>query len=264
MKGQIIVLFGVALMFLLVLSGLILDGGFLFYRWWEAQERIDADTCGVAAGATVNSPATFLFSNGSVYGTYSGTTPTFLLQLVGLEPNDDSQANDDTGNEFSGVCFPWYQGQDVDFDPHITFSPATTGTSPQANKDLIKQTLLGEITAPLPDVGVRVAHVNGVSNNQLVKAALDAGWEVGDVIAVLLFNGDIEGKSPWENIQITGYALFQIDQIEKNYLIAHFQEYVSTSELLSAVRVQQVAYDYSTSATIIPSPVPTQTPTSSP
>jgi hypothetical protein len=131
--------------------------------------------------------ATFLNADASVYGEFTGTSPTFLMQLVGFteftysvrarclrpgalftpvcvktnwfdsnphtvlgnEQEDDDQADDAQGKDFAGACLPWAQSQVPNFDPRVWFYPATESQSPQPHKDLFRKAILGSVTVPL-------------------------------------------------------------------------------------------------------------------
>ena len=283
-NGQAIVVVAIGMVVILVAAGLILDSSYLFLSRQWAQEDLDAAVCGIAAGAYVVTPATITIGARDVRGTYSGTTPTFLLQLVGFdhfeytvnarclrpraglvpilvkepwlddaphpilgqEGPGDAQCDACQGSDFSGGGLPWIECSGVDCSPRTYWPPAVAGNSPSQFKDLFKSAVANLIPSPLPSLGARIPTITGVSNSFLVKE-MDEHYDVGDEIVVLVFSGEIvrPDAGPWENAQVIGFALMTITDVDSNTLFAKFTEFIpSLSELSLIVRTQPVPWEW--------------------
>jgi len=239
-RGQALPILAIELVLLLVLAGLIADGGYLWLSHRLDQDDLDAAVCGIALGVNVPTEATITISNTDVRGELESTSPTFLLQLVGFrefhytvrsrclrpraqfspicvksawfdgeshtilgaEHPGEQQADDSQGADYVGACLPWIQSQVPNFDPRIFYDPATESQSPNPFKDIYRDGILGIVPIPIPGVGTRIPQVSGVSNHQVVQAVVDAGLVEGDQIAVLEFDGTITVPDP-------GYAPYE-------------------------------------------------------
>ena len=283
-NGQAIVLVAIGTVLILVAAGLILDSSYLFLSRQWAQEDLDAAVCGIAAGAYVVTPATITIGTRDVRGTYSGTTPTFLLQLIGFdhfeytvnarclrprarlvpilvkepwldgvpypilgqEGPGDAQCDACQGSDFSGGGLPWIECSGVDCSPRTYWPPATEGNSPSQFKDLFKDAVASLIPSPLPSPGTRIPTITGVSNNFLVKE-MDEHYDVGDEIVVLVFSGEIvrPDAGPWENTAILHYAVMRIESLDTNTMSASFVESIADPAGVYAItHVQQVPFEW--------------------
>ena len=66
-----------------------------------------------------------------------------------------------------------------------------------------------------------------------MKAMRQAGYEVGDQILVMVYNGTIDHPEPkygiWENLEVIYYALAEITQVQANTVWTAFVEAPITS-----------------------------------
>jgi hypothetical protein len=71
-----------------------------------------------------------------------------------------------------------------------------------------------------------------------VKTVKEAGYEVGDQILVMVYNGTIDQPEPkygnWENLEVIYYVLAEITQVDANTVWTTFVEAPITS--IEAVR----------------------------
>lgn len=285
-RGQVLPIFAFGLIVILVLAAVIFDGGYLWLSWQVEQDDLDAAVCGIALGVPVATDATITISDSDVRGVLSATSPTFLLQLVGFEQFEftvrsrclrpsakfspvcvksawfdgeahtilgaehpgEQQADESQGADYVGACLPWVQSQVPNFDPRSFYAPATESQNPNPFKDIYRDGVQGIVPVPLPSPNTRIAQLSGVSNQQVVKAFVDAGLGVGDEIAVLEFDGVIvkpdPGYAPFENMAIIGYGIYRIEEIGSNYLIASMVRHVTFEEFKSAISAQQVPWEW--------------------
>lgn len=285
MRGQILPILAIGLVATLIAAGLVLDGGYLMWTWWTAQENLDAAVCGIAAGAIVQTPATITFGDRDVRGVLTANSPTFLLQLAGFdgfeytvrsrclrprahllpilvkqtwtdglpwpilgqEGPGDTQCDACQGSDFSGGGLPWIECDSPDCSSRTYWPPATEGNSPSQFKDLFKDAAANTIPSPLPAISSRIPTITGVSNNFLVKE-MDKHYNVGDEIVVLVFSGTIVRPvaGPWENTEIITYAIFRIDSMDTNTLRASFIETIPDAAGVNRVtHVQPVPFEWS-------------------
>ncbi len=278
-----LLLFGIAIPVMLVAAGLLTDGGYLAISIWHDQEELDAAVCGIAAGASVSTPATITIGNAEVWGEHTNTSPAFLMQLVGfseytytvrarcLRPRagmapiavkelwldgeghpilgqdmspGESQCDTCKGADFVGAVLPWYVCDGLECDTQVVWPPAEETNSPQTAKDLFHDFMLGSISAPTPPIGTRIPQVNGVSNKFLVDAMIDGGYGVGDELVVLVFDGSVQDVR-WENVEIMYYAVFTITEFTANSMSAEYVERIDDiSGVLAVIQVRQVPWDW--------------------
>ena len=92
-RGQVLPLFAIALILVLVLTGIVLDGGLLTMSWWSLQEDADAACIAGATGGDTNlalanagqPAATLTWTDRTLYLEVDKTEPVYLLQLVGIK-----------------------------------------------------------------------------------------------------------------------------------------------------------------------------------
>ena len=274
-QGQVLPIIALGLVALLIVAGLILDGGYLWLSWLWDQEDLDAQVCGLAAGAMIDtSPAVIAYGERDVRGVLTASSPTFLLQLVGFdgfeytvrsrclrpraaltpilvkepwldglpypilgqEGPGDTQCDDCQGSDFSGGGLPWIVCDGEDCSPRTYWPPATEGNSPSQFKDLFKDAVAGLLSSPLPPIGNRIPTITGVSDNFLVKE-MDERYDVGDEIVVLVFSGTIvrPDAGPWENAAILYYAVMRIESMDVNTLEASLVEVLPNAEAVRLV-----------------------------
>src|SRR3990167_4651767 len=186
-SSQALLIVAVALVGMLVLAGLIVDGGYLWLSAQWAQEDLDAAVCGIAAGANVSTPAVITIGNRDVRGILTQSTQTFFLQLVGFTHFDytvrsrclrplaravpiavkepwldymelpilgaenpgEQQCDDCQGAEFSGAVLPWVECTGTNCEPKQWWPPATESGSPNPLKDIFRDAILGSVSVPL-------------------------------------------------------------------------------------------------------------------
>ena len=134
----------------------------------------------------------------------------------------------ESGNDFRGGVIPQVWCENTNCEPRLFFEPASETNAPATLKDVLQATILGNVNGPLVPIGGIIPHPSGTSNNFLVKAMVNAGYEVGDQIIVMVYNGTVTQPDPgygdWENLQIVYYAIAQITEIDANTLTAYFVE----------------------------------------
>ena len=92
-RGQMLILFAVALVVMLVLTGVVLDGGLMMVSWWSLQEDADAACIAGATGGDANAalgaagqPAATVTSDGRTLRLeVTKTEPVYFLHLVGFD-----------------------------------------------------------------------------------------------------------------------------------------------------------------------------------
>jgi hypothetical protein len=109
---------------------------------------------------------------------------------------------------------------DVDVYSPLTEPPA----NPQTVKDLVADCFSGSGCGIIQPVGSHIPIVSGTSDRQLVQSFCDAGCAVGTLVVVMLFDGEVYDPDPtfgnWENVAITGYAVYRITDTSANAIEA--------------------------------------------
>lgn len=269
-RGQMLVLFGVALAVMLILTGVVLDGSLLVVSWWTLQEDADAACIAGATGgdpqaalANANQPSAILtWTDRTLYLEVSKNEPVYFLQLVGItglkfevrsrclipsaallpiavkrswldegliDPDliygilgqEADQCDVCKGSDFAGAVLPNVICSNVECDPR-TFYGVDEANSPNTFKDVIEDLMRAASRINLVGIGTRVPKISGVSNKMLVKAVADTRSE-GDHLIVMIFDGEIAGPSPWENLEVVSYAEVEItDLSDSNTLWVRF------------------------------------------
>ena len=137
------------------------------------------------------------------------------------------------GSDFAGAVIPQVWCSDMNCSDKQIFLPALETNAPNVLKGLVRDTIMDESGSPLVPIGQRIPQIGGVSNHFLVKAMRQAGYEVGDQILVMVYNGTIDHPEPkygnWENLEVIYYALAEITQVEANTVWTAFVEAPITS-----------------------------------
>lgn len=145
-----------------------------------------------------------------------------------------AEADVDAGKNYRGAVYPflWCVNSSTDMTPNgncpyqQVFAPLTQSPpSGQSVKDAIATCWSGlACNRVLSPIGTRLATVSGTSDAQLVKAAKDAGLIVGVRFVAMIYNGSVTKPDPsfgnWENVVITGYALFEVTKVTSNTITA--------------------------------------------
>lgn len=153
---------------------------------------------------------------------------TFPILGQGAEPVLE------VGNDFRGGVIPQVWCANTNCDPKTFFEPAPEVNASGPLKDVLRDTILGLTEGPLVPIGGIIPHPSGTSNHFLVQAVVDAGYEVGDQIIVMVYNGTITRPDPsygsWENLQIIYYAVAEITEIDANTITAYFVRTINNLE----------------------------------
>ncbi len=163
---------------------------------------------------------------------------------------DGAECVECQGASFAGAVIPQIWCENTNCEPRLFFDPTDPANSPNIFKDVFEDTINGTAGSTLVPIGGRVPMIDGVSNRFLVKAMVDAGYEPGDQIIVMVYNGTIDVPDPgygsWDNLEVIYYALATIVEIDPNTL---FVEFVEKIDNLSEVRMlstsRTVPYDWS-------------------
>lgn len=145
-----------------------------------------------------------------------------------------AEADIDNGKSYRGAVYPfiWCVNSESDMTPNSNcaykqiFPPLTvTPPSAQSIKAAIGKCWSGyECSRVLAPVSTRVPSVSGTSDSQLVKSAKDSGLIVGERFIAMIYDGSVQKPDPsygnWENIAITGYALFEVTKTTTNTITA--------------------------------------------
>jgi hypothetical protein len=117
--------------------------------------------------------------------------------------------------------------------------PAPDGSQVNTLKDVVMDYMLFGYDGPLHDPGTFIPRQSGLSNNQTVRAFMTA-HQVGDYVAVMVINdGDVySGEKGFDNVEIIGYAIFQIDDSDANTVWGH-----PVTEILSATEISNYPID---------------------
>lgn len=284
MRGQVLPLLAIALVLLLVLTGVVVDGSLLMLDWWTAQEDLDAECIRVATGGPFEMNGTIWTDGSTLRAESFGSAPTYFLQLIGIN---------EVAYEVRSRCLvpraslmpiavkrPWVSeglvdksltygilGQEKDqcddckgadyagaVVPNVVCANETCdpryfygieeAPSPNILKSVIEDLIRGDIRSPLHGAGVRVPQVSGVSNKFLVKAVADT-HSVGDHLVVMIFDGAIADAQPWENLELESYAVVEIaDLSDVNTLWVTFVRELSVDEVTLLVRARTVSWTW--------------------
>lgn len=130
------------------------------------------------------------------------------------------------GNDFRGAVIPQVWCANSNCNPRTFFEPAPEVNSSNILKDIVRDTILGNAGFPFVPIGGRVPQPSGTSSHFLTKAMVDAGYEVGDQIMVMVYSGIIDRPDPsngnWENLEVIYYAIAEITEIDANTVHAFF------------------------------------------
>lgn len=144
--------------------------------------------------------------------------------ILGRDPHWDL-ADVESGTNFRGAVFlhMWcVPASDPNCPDVRVFYPLTEDPpSAQTQKKLAEDCFMGINCAIWPEtLPQRLPIVSGTSNAQLCQAMQDGGWEVGDRIVVLVFDGEVHSPDPtygnWENVAVLGFAVYEITGFEPN------------------------------------------------
>jgi len=181
--------------------------------------------------------------------------------ILGRDPSWDL-ADVESGTNFRGAVFMhiWCVPSGDPNCPDIrVFYPLTEDPpSAQTQKKLVADCFNGINCSIWPPVSERLPIVSGTSNNQLCKAFQNGGWQVGDKVAVIVFDGTVYSPDPtfgnWENVAVIGYAVYEIREFLPNdntcnYVTAHLVGgiYHSLEEIPADVillRSREISWDY--------------------
>lgn len=158
----------------------------------------------------------------AVLDSLSGKPPEEYT-ILGRDPKWDL-ADKESGTNFRGAVFlhMWCIPATDPNCPNVrVFYPLTEEPpSAQTQKKLVLDCFMGINCSIWPDSGQRLPIVSGTSNKQLCKAFQDGGWQVGDKVVVIIFDGEVYAPDPtygnWENVATVGYAVYQITAFEPN------------------------------------------------
>ncbi|MCJ7805483.1 Tad domain-containing protein [Patescibacteria group bacterium] len=158
----------------------------------------------------------------AVEDSLSGVPPTDYT-ILGRDPSWDL-ADIESGTNFRGAVFVhmWCIPSGDPNCPNIRYFYPLTEAPPsaQTQKRLVEDCFKGINCSIWPDVSERLPIVSGTSDNQLCHAFQDGGWEVGDKIVVIVFDGTVYSPDPtygnWENVAVVGYAVYEIVSFEPN------------------------------------------------
>ena len=148
------------------------------------------------------------------------------IHVVGQE----SQALIDSGENYRGVIFPflWCVESESDYSPNTNcpyaapFWPAVESPpSAQTLKNLLAEYCwAGLCNRVFTPVGTRLPIVSGTSNNQLCKAAVEAGLIPGAEFIAIIYDGEVISPDPsyggWENIGVLGWGTFTVVDLQPN------------------------------------------------
>lgn len=192
----------------------------------------------------------------SLYG-----IPPDEYTILGRDPSWDL-ADVESGTNFRGAVFVhmWCVPSGDPNCPDIrVFYPLTEDPpNAQTQKKLVEDCFQGINCSIWPPVSERLPIVSGTSDNQLCHAFQDGGWQAGDKVAVIVFDGEVYSPDPtygnWENVAVIGYAVYEIRSFEPNpnhcnHVIAHLVGgiYHSLEEIPSDVillRSREISWDY--------------------
>ena len=136
------------------------------------------------------------------------------------------------GSDFRGAVIPQVWCENENCEPKTFFDPAEEKNSPNVFKSLWEDTIQGNAGSPLVDIGTRAPQLAGVSNNFLVKGVQEAGFEVGDEIIVMVYNGTIAvpepGNAMFENIEVIYYMIAEITEFDNNTMFVSMVERLDT------------------------------------
>ena len=181
--------------------------------------------------------------------------------ILGRDPTWEL-ADVESGENFRGAvflhmwCIPSTDPNcpDIRFFYPLTESPPTA----QTQKKLVLDCFLGINCNLWPDTGQRLPIVAGTSDSQLCHAFQDGGWNVGDKVVVIVFDGEVYSPDPtygnWENVAVIGYAVYEIRHFEPNdnncnHVVAHLVGgiYGSLDEIprdVILLRSREIPWDY--------------------
>lgn len=303
-RGQGFLLYAIALIGVIALGSLFVDGGLLLSHAQRLQDDLDVacvyaadfgyDTFDyalamnhhdsiisssialgekntyVATAYAEHTPLLSQFMNINSMDVYAETRclrPTAYLTPVAVqEPwvidsyengteypilGQGADAESQPGNDFPGAVITQIWCVDgAPCESVLLFDPIETEhfVSCQPYKDVASDTLAREIQAVYVPEGTHVPHVAGVSNNQLVRTAVEAaGWEIGDTIFVMVFDGNIYQSTTGncDNLRVDYYTKAIITSMDNNTVRAILSDEVLTlEEAVGRSRSRTVQQDY--------------------
>jgi hypothetical protein len=191
-----------------------------------------------------------------------GTSDPDTYTILGEDPDWDL-ADIESGTNFRGAVFlhMWCRDPDgvgLENCPSVrVFYPLTEEPpSAQTQKKLVDACFKGINCSIWPPSAEHLPIVSGTTAKELCKSALEAGWKVGDLIYVIIFNGEVydpdPGYSNWENVRVEYYAEYKITEFlpaadkSCNHMKAQFQQtYDDISEIPTFnYRSREISWEY--------------------
>ena len=118
--------------------------------------------------------------------------------------------------------------------------PAPDGAQVNTLKNVVLEYMKNGYDGPIVPVGTFIPRQSGISNNQTVRAFLET-HNIGDYVAVMIINdGDVyDGERGFDNVEVIGYAIFQVDDHDANTVWGHpVTEILTHEEIFSHFPVE--------------------------
>lgn len=176
---------------------------------------------------------------------YNGTE----YPILGLGTECESQP----GHDFAGAIYDLVTCYDgIPCAQRIYYPPIPEdygSMSCQPLKDFPQAEFKGEINPVFKPIGTWIPHVSGVSDKMLVKAMIEGGWEVGDKVYVIVFDGWIykADYADCDNLQVVHYAEATITEIGTNYINATFYDtepIFEIGDIQSEIYAREISWEF--------------------
>jgi hypothetical protein len=197
----------------------------------------------------------------AVLDSISGVPPDEYT-ILGRDPQW-KLADQESGTNFRGAvfvhmwCLP--SGDPNCLNVRVFYPLTERPPTAQTQKKLVEDCFRGINCSIWPPVSERLPIVSGTSDSQLCHAFQDGGWQTGDRVAVIVFDGIVYSPDPtygnWENVAVIGYAVYEIRQFlpnenNCNHVTAHLVSdriYTSLSDIPAdeiLLRSREIPWDY--------------------
>lgn len=151
--------------------------------------------------------------------------------------------------DYRGAISPSILCVDSDCDPMKVFDPLDSDPPADSTiKDVWQGIVLRDYGSRYPEVGDFIPTLSGTSNKFFVDAARNSGVEVGDELAIMVFEAGriYDAKHGWQTVKIIGYALVEVSHMDTNSIEAFVTSDLieDPQTLIELIRPRTVPWDW--------------------
>lgn len=156
-----------------------------------------------------------------------------------------------SGRDYRGAISPSVLCADAECTDMTVYDPLETDPPADSTiKDVWEGIVRFRYGSPYLYPGSFIPTLSGTSNKFLVDAMRETGVDVGDELAILVFDrGEIfDAEHGWETVEIIGYALVEVTDMDRNTIEAVVIDdeplITDPDELFERIRPRTVPWDW--------------------